>query len=167
MQPVTKTFIAMTAAGFGRGPSNIEVADEAEAVQKTLAQHCIAFNTYDVTSVTLNGKELRGEPENLSGRRYVGIDRLYTRAEVIADLQKPQPGMRGGSREFDSIFAEAMRGVVAEFRKHPADAAYITGLERPGEFIRLKDGEKVFDRSGAQLWPKPAAAPSAQAVFKP
>jgi len=167
MQPVTKTFIAMTAAGFGRGPSNIEVTDEADAVQKTLAQRCIAFNTYDVTSVTLNGQELKGEPENRSGRRYVGIDRLYTRDEVIADMQKPQPGMRSGNREFDQIFADAVRGVIAEFRKHPADAAYITGLERPGEFIRLKEDEKVFDRNGTQLWPKPAGVPKTAAVFKP
>lgn len=154
MEPVIKHFAALTASGFNRGPT-VEIANEKDAVQKALASHAIAFSTYDVTTVTLNGKEMKGEPENYSKRRYVGIDQLYTRDEVIALMKSDTTFGVQNHREMDEIFREAARSVIAHFETHPADAVYITGLERPGEFIQLKDGEKVFNRKGQQLWPAP------------
>lgn len=154
MEPLAKHFAALTASGFNRGPT-VEIADEKDAVQKALAQHAIAFSTFDVTTVTLSGKEMKGDPENYSKRRYVGIDQLYTRDEVIAVMKSDTSIGAQSHHEMDEIFREATQSVIAHFKQDPADSAYITGLERPGEFIRLEDGEKVFNRKGQQLWPQP------------
>ena len=82
---------------------------------------------------------------------YVGIDQLYTRDEVIALMKSDTTFGASNHREMDDIFREAARSVIAHFETHPADAVYITGLARPGEFIQLKDGEKVFQSNEFNL----------------
>ena len=77
--------------------SGIEIADEKDAVQKALASHAIMFSTYEVTSVTIGGKEMKGEPENFSPRRYIGIDRVYTRDEVVQSRGGEQARGRDGA----------------------------------------------------------------------
>lgn len=148
MKPVVRKYAAITARGFSRGPT-VEITDEQDAVAKT-RKHGICFLTFERECTVVNGKELLGEPQNYSERRYVGLDRLYTRDEVIADLNA------------DTRFSRKITEEVIEvFQEYPQDSKFITGLERPGEFIRIKDGEKVFNREGRQLWPElpPPAAP--------
>ncbi len=156
MQPTTKTYARFTDYSW-RTSAPVEVTSELETLQHATARHAILFTTFDQTSVTINGKEMKGEPENISPRRYVGIDKVYTRDEVIQAMEDEKKTL---SRDW----ASAVNGVIRTYKQMPADSLHITGLERQGEFITLKEGEKVFDRSGAQLFPavtqsKPGAAP--------
>ncbi len=145
MQPTTKTFAQFTDYSW-RTSAPVEITSEAEALQHATARRAILFTTFDQTSVTINGKEMTGEPENRSARRYVGIDKVYTRDEVIQSMEDEKKTL---SRDW----AAAVNGVIREYKKMPADSLHITGLERQGEFITLKAGEKVFDRTGKQLYP--------------
>lgn len=149
MQPTKQTYASITNPDFRAG-EGVLVADERDAVQKTLSARGIYFRTYEVTSVVLDGQELKGKPENYSGRRFVGIERTYTRDEVFTEIEKI----------FGRMGPNDM--VRRAFMEHPEGAAYITGLERPGEFIRIEEGEKVFNRAGAQIWP--VAAPDVTAA---
>ncbi len=158
MEPVKSTYIAITDYNF-RSSRGTPVTDERDAVQKALAAHGISFQTYEVSSVTLGGKELKGEPENFSPRRWVGIDRVYTRDEVIQSMKDDM------ARERDSFMKGAIKSVIGEYEKMPADSMHITGLERQGEFITIGKDEKVFDRQGQQVWPP--APPATVQVIKP
>jgi hypothetical protein len=158
MEPTKTTYIAITDYNF-RTSAGTPVTDEQDAVQKTLAARGISFKTYDVSSVNVGGKELKGDPENYSPTRWVGIDRIYTRDEVIQSMQADMAGA-------DSFMKSAIKGVIKEYQKMPADSVHITGLERPGEFIEIGKDEKVFDRTGQQVWPKPPLTPMKKIQFK-
>jgi hypothetical protein len=170
LQTKTKTFARLTNGNWDNG-GTIEVANESDAVAQALARHAICFTTFDVTSVTLNGQEMNGAPQNVTPRRYIGVDRIYTTAEVVAEMEaafqeETEAVARKGKispdeKEWLMISLSAFRSVIGEYKKKSPSAAHITGLERPGEFIELKEGEKVFDRQGRQLWPKPAAPKAA------
>ena len=147
MQPTTKLYARFTDYSWRAG-APVEIADEADAVAKAASHRAIVFTTFEQTSVTINGKEMKGEPENISPRRYVGIDKVYTRDEVIQSMEDEKKTL---SRDW----ASAINGVIREYKKMPADSLHITGIERQGEFITLKAGEKVFDRKGQQLFPAP------------
>jgi hypothetical protein len=141
MQPSKKLLASFTNADWRRAGDDIEVQDDLDAAKAALKIRAICFNTYEIETVTIDGKELKGDPENISKRRYVGIDKIYTKANSIVE----QSGMN--------------------FQQDPAGSAYITGLERPGEFIRLEAGEKVFDSKGRLAWP--LQPPARQKVLKP
>jgi hypothetical protein len=149
MQPTRQTYASITNADFRAG-GDVPVASEQEAVQKTLAARGIYFRTYEVAAVVLDGQELKGKPENYSGRRFVDIERTYTREEVFTAIEK----IFGRMGPNDSV--------RQAFMEYPEGSAYITGLERPGEFIRIEEGEKVFNRAGGQIWP--LAAPDVTAA---
>jgi hypothetical protein len=153
MQPTIKTYVRPENWNSFIDKTPQEVKDEAEAVQVALARHAVCFRTYEISSVTFNGKELKGEPENFSPRRYVGVDKLYTRDEVAASYEADIP------QAFDRMMAGILKRMARETRKMPPDAVYIA-VERPGEFTELHADEKVFDRDGRQLWPKQAAPQS-------
>jgi hypothetical protein len=149
MDPVRTIYAAITDANWRSDRQGIPVADEQEAVQKTLAARGICFQTFEAVSVTVNGKEFKGDAENYSARRFVGIDRLYTRDEVIQSMTDDMAGA-------DKFMRGAISSVIEHYREKPADSVHITGLERQGEFIEIKGDEKVFDRTGQQLWPRVA-----------
>jgi len=149
-----KLFVTVISSDFRISGPPIEIKDEPEAVQQTLQMRGVCFNTFEMESVTLNGKELWGEPENHSKRRYVGIDKIYSRDEVIASMQAEV------KNAFDDLMADAIKSVINFYNKMPADSVHITGLERPGEFIQIKSGEKVFNSAGKQIWPPVTPAPA-------
>src|SRR3954462_5242950 len=86
MEPTKTTYPAITDPNC-RASEGTPVTDEQDAVQKTLAAHGISFQIYEVASVNVGGKELKGDPENFTPRCWVGIDRLYTRDEVIKSME--------------------------------------------------------------------------------
>jgi hypothetical protein len=143
MERTTQQYAVLTYADWHTDRNAIPVSDEQNAVQKALDVGCIAFSTYETTIIELEGEEFKGTPKNRSSRRYVGIDRLYSRDEMFQAMEKiwgsgyPSPGVRQA------------------FMEYPEGDVYITGLERAGEFIHVKDTEKVFSRTGQQLWPAP------------
>lgn len=149
MQPSTKLYAEFTNSSWRVSERNFEIQDEQEAVQRALQTRAICFRIYEITSVNVGGKELKGDPENFSARRYVGMDRVYTRDEVIAAMraEKPYPGWN--VEEFNAATNE----VISNFRRKPENAVFIDGLENPGDFTQIKDNEKVFDSRGRQLWP--------------
>lgn len=146
MEPKKQLYAFITDYNWDVSRTPVPVTDDFDAAQKTLAARGICFNTCEITTVELDGQTLKGKPENYSARRYVGIDRLYTRDEVIqsmeADMNGPWASMRG-----------SILSVVEHYKEKPADSIHITGLERQGEFIGIGKDEKVFDRKGQQIWP--------------
>ena len=162
MQPSKKLFAEFTGRSWCVSEKDFEIRSEQEAVQHALQISAILFNTYEVTTVTLGGKELKGEPDNFSNRRYVGINKIYTRDEVISFLQQEQPYPGWDAK----MFHETMESVVDVFKEKSVDEVYITGLERRGEFINIEAGQKVFDKKGQQLWPK-AQTPAPRNVSHP
>jgi hypothetical protein len=157
MKPEKQLYVLITRTGWLTAREGVPVKSEQDALEKTRAARGICFSTYEASSVTLNGKTFTGQAENHSPRRYVGIDKIYTREEALEEMR--------------SIYGH-VGSVEKAFMQHPEKSVYITGLERPGEFIRLKDGEKIYDRKGAQIWPAAVAAPKIEAgrdisVMKP
>jgi len=146
MQPLRKTFAQFTNRNWDVRERNVEITSEQDAVDHALKTGSIVFNTYDVATVMAGGRELKGSPENFSQRRYVGVDKIYTRDEVIQAMEDEKKTL---TKDWHS----AVNSVIAIYKQKPADSLHITGLERPGEFIGLKDGEKVFDRKGQQIFP--------------
>lgn len=159
MDPTKTTYAAITDYNF-RTSQGTPVSDEQDAVQKALAAHGISFQIYEVASVSVGGKELKGDPENFTPRCWVGIDRVYTRDEVIKSMEDDMATA-------DGFMKGAIKSVIGNYKQMSPDSVHITGLERQGEFIEIGKGEKVFDRSGQQLWPKPAPSVAVENVFKP
>ncbi|MDE1152993.1 MAG: hypothetical protein PW788_10695 [Micavibrio sp.] len=153
MQPLRKTFAQFTNRSWDVRERNVEIKSEQDAVDHALKTGSIVFNTYDVATVMAGGQELKGAPENFSARRYVGVDKIYTRDQVIKEMEDEKV------QTLSSSWAAAIDSVIQIYKQKPADSLHITGLERPGEFIGLEDGEKVFDRKGQQIFPS--------AKFKP
>lgn len=155
MSFLRKTFASFTNRDW-RTSGTEPVIDEQDAVKKALASGALCFTTYDMASVTLNGQELNGAPENFSARRYVGIEKIYTKADVLAQIDVDEAAhIKAGDRAFS---AGELKGIYnnlrATFNRSACDA-YMSGLERQGEFTSLQAGEKAFDHKGAQIWPQP------------
>jgi hypothetical protein len=155
MEPKKQLYAVITKSDWMQSREALAVTDDADAAQKTLAAHGICFNTYEQTTIEMGGKEFKGDPENRSARRYVGIDRLYTRDEVIRSMEDDLSTASG-------FMQDAIRSVIDVYREKDADSIHITGLERHGEFIDIGKDEKVFDRRGQQIWP--AVAPDVSAA---
>ena len=151
MEPRKQAYAIITDGNFRQARDGFPIQSEREAVEKTLAAHGIYFHTYEITSVEINGKVLKSDPENRSPRNFVGISRVYTRDEAIEE--RIRAATSTGNPDIDLLFNENSDSLVRYFKKQPADAVFITGLERDGEYIRLEKGEKVFDGRGRQLWP--------------
>jgi hypothetical protein len=134
-----------------------EVADEREAVRLSLKSRTFFFDTYEQVSIDLDGQVLTGAPENRSARRYTGIDRLYTTAEVIAQYESELAQTASLRDTFErGIAREALAGVIAEYKKkYGPEDRFIPEPGRAGDFIGLSQDEKAFDHMGAQLWPQP------------
>ena len=159
MDPVKKTYAAITDYNFST-KMGTPVADEQDAVQKTLASRGISFRMYEVSSVMIGGKELKGEPENYSASCWVGIDRIYTRDEVIQS-------MRDDMKHADQFMKSAIASVIEHYEQMSPDSVHITGLERQGEFIGIGQDQKVFDREGQQSGRSPRPASSWRMTSSP
>ena len=160
MEPKKQLYAFITDYNWTVSRTPVPVTDDFDAAQKTLAARGICFNTCEITTVELDGQTLKGKPENYSARRYVGVDKLYTRDEVIQSMEADMGGAYASMR--DSI-----RSVIDHYREKPADSLHITGLERHGEFIGIGTDEKVFDNKGQQLWPVAAPDVTTEKTFKP
>lgn len=172
MQPDIKNFAYFTDSNWTQNQEPVEIKDEADAVQMALKNNAICFTMFEVPVVTLNGQELRGEPQNNTGRRYVGFDRLYTRDEVIQHLQSnnsnPFDQMDFIDPDFDTddelsdLFAEATNDVLNAYKSDPADSVYIYLGGRDEDFSQLKPTEKVFTAQGIALYPPATPLPTPQ-----
>jgi hypothetical protein len=160
MEPKKQLHAFITSGSWDMSRTPVPVDDDFDAAQKTLAARGICFNTCEITTVELDGQTLKGKPENYSARRYVGIDRLFTRDEVIQSMEADMNGAYASMRD-------AIRSVIEHYREKPADSIHITGLERHGEFIGIGKDEKVFDRKGQQIWPLVAPDMTTEKTFKP
>jgi hypothetical protein len=152
-----KTLIAQFySASFDRNGA-LEVASEQDAVQQSLAQNAFFFETHEIASLSFKGKRLNSDPDNFSGRRFVGIEKLYTKEEVIAQYQKELGQVKNLKDAFDrQIAREALRSVIGEYRKkYTEDDRFIAEPGFRGDFIGLKPSEKAYDRKGNQIWPQP------------
>jgi hypothetical protein len=173
MQPDIKKFAYFTDSNWTQSREPVEIKDEKDAVQIALQNHAICFTLFDVPIVTLNGQEFKGEPQDFTGRRYVGFERLYTRDEVIQHLQSntnnPFDQMDFIDPEFDAdgelsdLFADATNDVLNAYKRDPADSIYIYLGGRDEDFSQLKPTEKVFTAQGIALYPPAAPIPAPQA----
>ncbi|MCB9990438.1 MAG: hypothetical protein H6867_03530 [Rhodospirillales bacterium] len=147
----TQTKLFMTPYGRSwRTQEAVEITDEQDAVGKCINSGAIAFTTHEVSIAVVDGEELRGKPRNLSPRRFVGIDKIYSPQDRIAydenTLQK----------ERDDIMRKILIDFIEAHKKASPDRAYIIDVtSHPGDFIELKPDEKAFGKDGQQLWPKP------------
>ena len=156
MTPKKKLVAEFYNAHFNR-VTKTEVSDEHDAIRIGLHQRHYFFNTYEQVSLDLDGQTLTGKPENYSGRRFLGVDRLYTRDEVIAQYENDLKNLNQTMRdEFSrSIAREALTGVIGEYKsRYGAADRFIPEPGRPGDFIGLRDNEKAFDMRGNQIWPQ-------------
>jgi hypothetical protein len=171
MAILTKTFAAFNNWNHSIDTTPVEIKHEADAVQEALHRSALYFITYDVQSIDIGGKTLTGEPENVSPRCFVNVDDVYSKDDVVSHYEEE---IKNAADEALNIAAEQaagknvtrsrienndMKGRVFSslrdtFNQKAADSAFIC-VERPGEFLSLEAGEKVFDRKGQQIWPKP------------
>lgn len=146
-----KHFATFTYPGFQRGMT-VDIKDEDEAVMMALKQGAMAFRTHEAISVTIDGKEKRSPGQNYSGTRYVGIDRVFTRDQVLELIQAGPVGVSANAKAFN----RAARAETKPYRSMDKDTVFIPDPQSPNNFLRLAYDEKVYNRQGKQVWPDPA-----------
>ena len=159
MRMIKKIFATFTNHQWTSMGGKTEVRDEAEAVAEALKNHALYFETHEVEiAISDSGKQYKGDPENKSGRNYVGIrvENILSRDDVIKYFQA----------EFNTVAAKdnptaddlrkmkIAEDLTREFAKDSSAGYYMSGLERPGEFTPLYADNKVFDGTGKQIYPK-------------
>jgi hypothetical protein len=145
-------------ASFDRS-GRAEVADEREALRKSFEMRAFYFQTHEIATVELDGQTLKGQPENHSGRNYVGIDKLYTAAEIITQYQAELNALPKVKNQFDQIKKEALDGVIRSYREYGPHHRFIPDPWAHGDFIPLKETDRVFSSQGKQLWSGAEAGP--------
>ena len=153
MTPLRKQFARFTNYRGDTTPA-YEIPDEAAAVKHALHTGAMFFTMHDVESVVINDRELKSDPFNQSGKRYTGIHKISSVEDVLADVALREKESLKTSRD-PAVTKEAFRMLRSAFNKRAADAVYIIGHGRPGEYTVLGANEKAFDHAGRQIWPKP------------
>ncbi len=77
----TKLFAQFRTFSGGAGEVR-EIKNVQEAIEYGAKNNAFSFQTFEVASVTQNGKVLKGEPENFSGTHYLQVDKVLTAAEI-------------------------------------------------------------------------------------
>jgi hypothetical protein len=159
MDPVKKLYAAID---YGvRQSTGTPVSDEKDAIEKTMSTGGISFRLYETTTVTVGGKELKGDPENFSPTCWVGVERVYSRDDIVQSYKDQMA-------RTDKYMARSIQLKADHFLKKSPDTMHIPGTDtgRGGpDFVEIGRDDKVFDRKGQQLWPKPK--PPVLRVTKP
>lgn len=149
MDPVKKLYASIDYGA--RTSMGTPVTGEKDAVEKAQASGGISFRLYEVTSVTVGGKELKGDPENFSPTCWVGIERVYTRDDVVQSL-------KDDISRTDKWMARSIQQTLDHHLQKSPDTMYIPGFDqgRGGpKFMPIGKDDKVFDSKGQKIWPKP------------
>lgn len=166
-QTETKTFAQFKTSSNRLGEA-LEIRDVQEAIDYGTRNGMGSFQTYEVTSVILNCKELTGSPENWSGTHYLCVDNLLTAADIAELFEKriqQRKAAKGsgvdadGTPFNDATWAEIHARKEVYFRNlykdKPANAGFIRSCDGDG-YTELAVDSKAYNKSGQQIWPKPA-----------
>lgn len=156
MKTETKKFATYQNASFDRGVP-VEVTDERDAVQK--AGKNVRFTMYEQTFSEIDGETLAGEPKNHTPYIYTNIDAILSVEDVIAEKQAELAAEQAStlSDEFSGLFSVPhMKRFIAELQTINPATCYIKEPSQYCQFIRLDEGEKVYNAQGQQLHPAPA-----------
>jgi hypothetical protein len=155
-----------------------EVKDIADAAKKGAGLRADFFTTYTQGTVTVGGKIFTGDAEPQAGRHYLQQQKIYTPADVLAELKAGEAEAAAATvKLMADLKRHGMGHLAAEFAaaspsEHPqateAKAASpdtrFAKLPYKG-FVKLEDGETAWDAKGNQLWP--VAAPATAPKIKP
>ncbi len=129
----------------------IEIADDAEAAKFCLEHEKIYFETFEIpnTPMALLCRDIR----NMSERNYVGLSEVFTKAAAKKSLLAPitvklSPAHRAAHQQ-------AVKEALIALNDEPDDALLVKRLGRAFEFIRLNDGDTVYNLDGEKIWPAP------------
>ena len=129
------------------------VKDENEAVQIAVDKKFHRFYTYNVPTITTDGKEFTAPAENKSGWRYVNIDKIYTLDDVINSFKKELSALPRPKNDFEAVSGNVLKELIDDFSQKSPDTRFILSLDQRPDWIELKAEEKVFDSTGKKLWP--------------
>lgn len=151
---IKKTFVQFADSDSIVSQTDILFTNEEDAVDRALQTRALYFQTYEGEYLKVfEDYFVANHPENYSARRYVGVDKIYTRDEAIRSIAEQectaiqQTGGFLGAERIADIFNKA----AAPFAQDAPDTGYIA-MARAGTFSRVVKGEKVFDRSGKQIY---------------
>lgn len=156
----TQLYAQYSSANFGRGTTEA-VADLQDAVNKGLEIGSPRFKTFERAFVEIDGEVLEGKPKNPSADIYLGVNKLYSRDEVIAaqraEVASVENSPRYNSAQMSQQFAlQALDRVIETFSKKDPSAVFIAEPGgRSGEFIELREGESAYNSNGMRVFPYP------------
>lgn len=180
----TKLYAQFKTASYAPG-AVIEIQKVAEAVDYGRKHNCASFQTYEVTTVDLNGEIIKGGPQNLSGTYHLNAGALMTAAEVAAryetevskleplvqqaqaDLKKTPYKIRPARYRDNDAYHRAqgrlaineisLRGIAALRDYFNTLASDTLFFEVRGKYHKVRKTDVVFDRAGQQIYPQPGA----------
>lgn len=155
MNVLTQKFADVVGPDFRKLELDLPVQNDGEAVKFCLENEGFYFETYEVSSVTIEGKEFRADPESHSERNYVGISRVYNAADLIGVLEDQYAKSLVMTDEFAEERRDSLQKKIAELKSERPDAKYIGEPKTENAYIRLNPGDKVYDSYGGQKWPAP------------
>lgn len=146
----------------------IEIQNIDDVLKETDQKPVFRFKTYELPVAEIEGKELKGDPENFSGWHYPDIRKVYTLAEVIAEMEEEirtskEPDTLTDS--FEGIPKSVLISVLERFKEKDPACGFIPEPGRPGDWVELKAGDKAYNPNGEQIWPAQNNKP--QPRFKP
>lgn len=181
VQVLTRTFAEVVSYGPDLiNRDEIEVAGEQEAIQFCLDHGKLYFETSEISEAVINGETYRTDPKNHSERRYVGLSTLHGKSARIKQMGEDLELMRLSLDDLNSeleksgvtalddekvekrdrleIECETLQNQRFELENDSSPQTYVdtnenNPLARKPEYIRLNEGEIVYNPQGKQIWP--------------
>ena len=153
MKVLTQKFADVVGMDFRKLELDIPINNDDDAVKYCLDHEGLYFETYEISSITIDNNEFHTDPENHSERNYVGITSLYNAADLIGILEAQYAKALVMSDEFSDERRKDLKEKIAEFKRERPDVKYIDEPGTQNAYIRINPDDKVYDKSGQQKWP--------------
>lgn len=158
------------------GRSEQKVASFSEALASALQQDVNYFSTYEVSTVTVEGRTFTEKPGNYSGRIFVGVTETKLHSQRLDELTQEIEEMKQQRLSIKfGFFAKKEKALAAKLDdKISAYTSSYDYLERDfsrndmwikqksGAWIMMAAKDQAYDAEGRKIWPRDAAAPGAQ-----
>lgn len=155
MTPKTKLMAIFYRASYAR-MDPVEVACEQHAITMGLAEKAFFFETYEIPTLTLDGRTYTAPAENHSGRRFVGVEELAKAPEAADHYELRLASPVRNRAEYSPTYRDRVRELITEYRQDTELKDSFVREQYPCvDYVRLKEGDKAFDRNGVQIWPQP------------
>jgi hypothetical protein len=138
------------------------VDTEDEAVKKGMERNAASFRICDADVRTPEDDVpwVLSPTTEYSEKRYLGVDRTFGIDEFIAETAKRATALQASESPSDKGTGDALAFVADLMTRHRDSFNEVAYIRNPSpyakdwDFVPLKTGEKAFDSSGAQIWPR-------------